>query len=287
MSVTIQMKRGDGAPSGGTLVSGEPGWDTTNFIIYCGDGTDIYYAGQYIPGTNGIDFIYGSDADVDLISLPNITGTPNVKWDESEDAFAFNQGLIAGDGGSTNYAKFTTDGELSLHGTARVYKNEWIPVNSLRVPTSNPATAVDWGISMGYEFTDGASDTIYGTINIPQDMDRTVAPEFKIGWASATADPGDDSKQVVWQLEYLYVAAGESTIAAAQETLTATTSASTTANGLTISTFTGVDLPGSTDQLMMIRIKRLGADGDDDLGDDCTLLGCGFKYASDKLGVAL
>jgi hypothetical protein len=122
---------------------------------------------------------------------------------------------------------------------------------------------------------------------MPQDMDRTDAPEFRIGWASATADPGDDSKQVVWQVEYLYRTSNEDTTAAAQETLTATTSASTTANGLTITSITGVDLPAANDQIVFLRIKRLGANAADTLGDDCALLGFGIKYTSDRLGVAL
>jgi hypothetical protein len=123
-------------------------------------------------------------------------------------------------------------------------------------------------------------------MQLPQDMDRTVAPEFNIGWDSDTADPGDDTKQCVWQLEYLYLSLNEDVTAAAQETLTVTTSASTTTNGLVVSTITGLDLPSATDRFMLIRLKRLGADGDDDLGDVAYLNGCGFKYTSDRLGVA-
>lgn len=196
--------------------------------------------------------------------------------------------IATGTGGSaTERIRIANTGEVTLVGDARVYKTEWISVSGFAVPGTKPATRIDWGISSGWEFSDATDDTIYAVRRLPQDMDITVAPEFKIGWASATADPGDNSKQVVWQVEYLYRQANEDTTAAAQGSPTATTSASTTAKGLTISTITGLDLPSASDQLLMVRIKRLGADGDDDLGDDCTLLGFGFKYVSNKFGVAL
>ena len=168
---------------------------------------------------------------------------------------------------------------LTLYGSAKVYKNEWICPAGFAVPQTKPATKTDWGIASGWEFTDGTDDTIYAEIRLPQDMDRTVAPEFKIGWASA-----DNTGYATWQVEYLYLVPNEDSTAEAQETLTTNSTVSGTANGLSIATITGVDLPSATDQLVLIRIKRLGAS--DTLGDDCTLLGFGMKYIVDKLGVA-
>jgi len=190
-------------------------------------------------------------------------------------------------GDETNYATFAADGELTLAGTARVYKVIALRPSGFGIPGTKPATSVDHGIGLAWEFSDATDDTVEAEMQLPQDMDRTVAPEFNIGWDSDTADPGDDSKQCVWQLEYLYLSLNEDVTAAAQETLTVTASASTTANGLVVSTITGLDLPSATDRFMMIRLKRLGADGDDDLGDVAYLNGCGFKYTSSKLGLAL
>jgi hypothetical protein len=190
-------------------------------------------------------------------------------------------------GDGTNQAIIATDGEITLEGTARVYKVVALRPSGFQVPGTKPATSVEHGISMAWEFSDGTDDTIEAEMQLPQDMDRTVAPEFNIGWDSDTADPGDDTKQCVWQLEYLYLSLNEDVTAVAQETLTVTTSASTTTNGLVVSTITGLDLPSATDRFMLIRLKRLGADGDDDLSDVAYLNGCGFKYTSNKLGVAL
>jgi len=171
---------------------------------------------------------------------------------------------------------------LLLEADARVYKNEWIAVGSISVPGNKPAVAVDWGISIGYEFSDGTDDTVVGSVRLPQDMDRTVAPEFKIGWASA-----DNTGDVVWQLEYLYRAVNEDTTAVADDTLETTTTVSATANGLTISTITGIATPAASDQLFLFRLKRLGDDEDDNLGDDNTLIGHGLKYTKNTLGVPI
>lgn len=183
-------------------------------------------------------------------------------------------------GDLTNYTEIKNDGEINLHGTARVYQNEWITPQGFAVPGTKPAAATDWGISWGWEFTDGTDDTIYATVRLPQDMDKTVAPEFKIGWASA-----DTTGDVVWQVEYLYSAQNGDTTKT-DDTITEVSTVSAVANGLTIATFDDMAAPSTTDQLLMLRIKRLGDDGDDDLGDDCTLLGSGLKYTVDKLGVA-
>ena len=186
-------------------------------------------------------------------------------------------------GDSSNYVEFAYDGELGLAGTARVYKNEWILPGAFQAPGTKPAASVEHGLFMAWEFSDNTDDTLTGVIRLPQDMDRTDAPQFKIGWDSDTADPGNNSKQATWQLEYLYRAQNEDVTAGADDTLSATTSASTTTNGLTITTITGMAAPEATDQLLIVRIKRLGAA--DSLGDVAYLDGCGLRYTANKLGV--
>lgn len=112
-------------------------------------------------------------------------------------------------------------------------------------------------------------------------MDRSVAPEFKLGRTSDSADPGDDSLQAQRQVEYLWRAMNEDLTAVAQETLTGLYTVSTITGGLSIATITGIDLPSSSDQLLLLRIKRIGSA--DTLGDDAYLVGFGMKYYSDKL----
>ena len=143
-------------------------------------------------------------------------------------------------------------------------------------------------MATGWEFTDGASDEVRMIRRIPHWLDRTETPQIQIGWSSDTPDPGDDSKQVVWKGEYLWCKRHEDTRNTTPDgTLTVTASMSTVAGGLTISSLTGMIAPDSDDQLIVLKLTRLGADGDDDLGDDCVLVGCGLRGVMNKLGVAL
>lgn len=48
-----------------------------------------------VQSTDGIDVNPGSDADTDLISI-GVTGSPKIKWDESEDAIQFIEKLLLG-----------------------------------------------------------------------------------------------------------------------------------------------------------------------------------------------
>lgn len=188
-------------------------------------------------------------------------------------------------GDGTNYVNFATDGEITLVGTARVYKNEWIVPGAFQAPGIKPAAQVDHGIATAWEFSNGTDDTVCAIVRIPQDMDLTDAPQLKIGWDSDTADPGDNSKQAVWQVAYAWRAQDEDMTGAADDTITnPAQSASTTANGLVINTTT-LAAPSSSDQLLVVQIKRMGAA--DTLGDVAYLNGCGLRYTANKLGVAL
>ena len=143
----------------------------------------------------------------------------------------------------------------------------------LTAPGTKPATFVEYGIAGGYEFTDGTDDTVVCVFSVPDDMDRSRAPSICIGWGSPTT-----SADCKWQLEYLWTAAGEDMTASAQETLTAIGTSPSTAEGLTITEITGVDLPSATDTCLHCRIKRLGADAADTLGDVATAIGARLKY---------
>ena len=182
---------------------------------------------------------------------------------------------------NTNYLSIATDGELSLHGTARIKKSMWLPFNALKAPGTKPAAFVDHGISGAWEFSDGTDDTLVFNIQTPVDMDKTVAPTMLIGWSTNTTVT---SETCTWQLEYLWTSEGEDTTAAAQETLTIDSNAISQANGLIMAEITGIDLPSGTDVCIHCRLKRLGAGGNDDLTDTSELHGICFKYTSNKLG---
>ena len=235
-----------------------------------------------------------TDRDIHLFTV-NVTGAPKMWWDESADAFALTKGIAIGDGGTTNYATFAADGELTLVGTARVVKDIWLDAGAIRAPGAKPASQVAHGAleTVAWQFGDeieANEETISLNIKFPNDMDKSVGPLMCVGWSTTTLDPGDDSEQVEWQLEYLYTQLDEATNAAAEETLYVTSSASTTAEGLVVSTFTGMNTPHAADVCVHCRIKRLSAaaagSGDDTVADDVEVHGVVMQYTSDQLGTA-
>ena len=187
-------------------------------------------------------------------------------------------------GNSPDYVEIAADGEITLHGTAGVWKSIWVPFNALKPPGTKPATFKEWGISGVWEFSDATDDTIVFNIAFPYDMDRTYVPVIRFGWSTNTAVI---TETAVWQIEYLYTAEGEDTTAGAQGTLTVNSNAIAQADGMIMPQFAGLDLPSATDICMHCRFKRLGADGNDDLTDTAELHGICFNYVSDKLGEPL
>ena len=195
--------------------------------------------------------------------------------------------LEIGDGGTTDFTRIANDGEITFHGTARVTVDLYITASGVKAPGSKPASFIEYGICGAWEFSDegvaGNQETISGTLKLPTQMDKTVVPLFKIGWSADGISPGNCE----WQLEYVYRSPGEATNAAAQETLTSTGAASATSNGFVITAFSGVDLPGATDQAMFFRIKRLSAGGNDTIVDTVELRGMLFTHTRASLGTGL
>jgi len=185
---------------------------------------------------------------------------------------------------TTNYTEIKTDGEINLHGTARVKKGKWLDFSGIKAPGTKPAKYIDHGISGAWEFSDGTDDTVVFNYKVPDDMDITQASTLLIGWSSNTSVI---TESAVWQLEYLYASPGEDTTANAQETLTVTSNVVAQSNGLVVAEITGIDLPSSTDKCVHCRLKRLGADANDDLTDTAELSGVCWRYTSDKLGEGL
>lgn len=228
-----------------------------------------------ILGTGGVrDGIkFGSDTNL-YRSAANILKTDD-KFESANADF--------GDG--TNYTEIKTDGEINLHGTARTTNAVWIDAGGLKAPGLKPATFISHGINGAWQFSDavaGNEKQISGTIRIPKRMDRGVAPTFTIGWSADGVSPG----VCRWQLEYLWTSPNEDTTAAAQETLTIDSTASSTSNGLVLAEITGIDIPSATDACLHFRITRLSAHANDTITDTTELLGVCLGFTSNKLGKA-
>lgn len=170
---------------------------------------------------------------------------------------------------------------LELEGDARVFKSLWVPFNGIRAPGTKPATFVEHGISGAWEFSDGTDDTIVANLQVPPDMDldNLAQPRLLIGWSSTSA-VGD----AAWQVEYLWTGLNNDTTAAADDTLTETTTVSGTAEGLVVTTFQLADMVTS-DICIHLRIKRMGDAVGDTLADTAELHGICLTYLSNILGL--
>jgi len=194
--------------------------------------------------------------------------------------------LLIGDGGVTDYAEFASDGELTLHGDARVKREVWLNVAGLTAPGAKPATLVQHGIDVAWQFANAIEvnqESITGKIKVPLDMDRSVVPMGYISWSADGVSPGDCK----WQAEYVWCSENEDTTASAQETITGVDTASSTSNGMIVSEITGVDAPSSTDECLSFRITRLSADASDTISDTVELIGVFLRYTSNKLGLSI
>lgn len=206
--------------------------------------------------------------------------------------FTYDRGILVfgdakiGDGGSTNYTEIKDDGEINLHGTARVQNKLWLNSAGLKAPGAKPASHILHGIDGAWEFSneiEANQETVSGSMRVPNRLDITVAPKILIGWSADGISPGDCK----WQLSYLWTSPGEDTTGAAQEVLTIVSTASATANGLVLAEFTGVDAPSATDACLHFEIKRLSGDAQDTIADTVELLGVCQSFTTNKLGTAL
>ena len=188
-------------------------------------------------------------------------------------------------GNAINYTSFDGNGVLTMAGSARTTNSVWVDAGGIKAPGAKPATAIAHGAleTPAWQFANqaiaGNQETVSFNIRIPERMDRSVEPTITIGWSSTT-----NAGNAKWQLEYLWTSLNEDTTAAAQETLTVTTAASGTAEGLVTSTFTGIDVPSDTDICVHCRITRLSADAADTIADTLELHGLCLSWTSNKLG---
>ena len=249
------------------------------------DGTDIVIQGSgdvlYLKGKAGIYLQEYNAGWQTRLMIQDTTG--NVGINTTNPAAKLD---LAGDariGDGTNYAEFKDDGELNLHGTARVRRNVEIAIGSIKPPATHPASWADLGIAGAWEFSDGTTETVILEMPLPLDIDRSEDVVVDIGWASPAT-----SKNCVWELSYLLRSENEAIDASADDTLSQTVASSSTSNGLVKTSFTipSSDI-SSTDLILILKLERKGGDANDTLSDSAYLTTMNFNYVSNKLGEAL
>lgn len=192
-----------------------------------------------------------------------------------------------GDGGTTDYAKFASDGELGLHGTARTKRHTRVGAGSWCAGASAPTQGCE-GAFMYLEFDNSTDDEAYYILPIPARWDNTTDIEFSIDWYyTGTQDNGT----VCWALEYKSIKAGEAI--AGGTTIIAQTSAGNHTTGQMVRTTFTTDLLAANlerGDTIGLRVFR-DVDGGNDNGDTLTAHARGinthFRFIMNRLGDAI
>ena len=226
-----------------------------------------------------------TDRDINLFTV-DVTGAPKMAWLETPDVFSLTKGIAIGDGGTTNYANFAADGELTLFGTARVNRHVDLPAAVLTGPAATlPALDIE-GVFVTYDFSKTTEQSLYYTHNVPCRWALTTDVEVHFFWL-LDANAADAAKFVRWGVQYKPIADGEA-VAGAGTTFTQDVASLDVGNytaGTLIETTLTTKILGSAlavhDQVGM-RFYRDSTN--DDYNNDARLVMVHLEFLMDKLG---
>lgn len=186
-----------------------------------------------------------------------------------------------GDGGTTNYANFATDGELTLVGTARVIKEIVIPMEAV-FPGPVAPTATIIGNFVVRQFSQAVTQSVFAVFHVPKDWASGTNILIHVHWAPINGNAGD----VVWDIDYKSIASDNNEVLSGAGTaLTVTDSTQTLQDELLESsdmTISGAGL--ALEDTIGITVSRDTGDAADTYASAASLVLVEIKYTADKLG---
>jgi len=188
-----------------------------------------------------------------------------------------------GDGGTTDYVKFDTDGKLTLYGTARVESHLRIPAQLFKkvVGGSPPGETME-GIIPTVDFDDSTNEQAYYVEVSPFKMDTTVDIEIEIDWMFDT-NQADDTKKVKWGVEYISIEPGEAVDGATTTTTQLSAGNHNTGQGNMVRTAFETGLSGiAIGDVIGLRVFRDAVN--DDFVGDARLIVLHLHFTVNKLG---
>ena len=103
-------------------------------------------------------------------------------------------------GDATNYSKFESDGTLLMVGTAKVWDDIRVSLNS-RGTASSPTLAMMQGNLFAYKFEGTKDQSIYFEVQLPHSWDEGTDIFPHVHWVS---DGTDITNSVTWSLDYTW-----------------------------------------------------------------------------------
>jgi len=116
-----------------------------------------------LEGITGIDFAPGSDTDVDLITLPGVTGAPNFMWDESGSSFVANVRIrshVTGTAVNPNFGVSTLEGMGMFKATTSQLAFSTNNAEQVRIDSSGNVGIGTTGPGAKLHITDGTTAQI-------------------------------------------------------------------------------------------------------------------------------
>ncbi len=161
--------------------------------------------------------------------------------------------------------------------------NRWedlrVPVDSVKVTATNPATEAAYKGGLVLSFAKAATNVVYFTCQVPHayKVGTNIYPH--VHYVPKTTGAG----AIVWQLTYSW--ANINGTFAAETTLPVTTTGALTADKQHLTSFDPITGTGKGISSMLIcSLSRLGADAADTYDDVAYLLEFDFHYLSDDTG---
>jgi hypothetical protein len=186
-----------------------------------------------------------------------------------------------GDGGTTNYAQFAADGELTLAGTARVTKSIDIENANLGKGASAPTEVVVGNFAV-WEF--GVNDDAVFDIVIPHDIAAGTDMTLNVVWQ--INEIGGD--EVQWQIDYESIPADSSQAigGAGTQVKSGDVVVPGTLRYLTETPMTIASANIAANEHCGIKLKRIAIDDGVAPGNEPGVVDVHIEYTSDKLGEA-
>lgn len=186
-------------------------------------------------------------------------------------------------GDDVNALEIRPDGEIILHGTARVTRHYLIDPKRFKMPAANfPAESFE-GLFYTLDFDKNTEESAYCQEHIPFRWAEDTDIEVVVDWLHDSVDDG----KVVWGIEYKSIGSGEVVVGAGTE-ITQVSAGSHVAGKLVRTVFTTKILGSALaeEDCLAFRLFRKAADGEDTLNEDARVINIHFHFTQDKLGQA-
>lgn len=252
-------------------------WDAT--------GVPLSVTSAFIPLNNGVTFrtsATGTNHDIGDYWEFSTTNYPpfradDINGDRIVEVLSDRQTNF---GDSTNYTEIKGDGEINLHGTARVVRHLRVGSSSWKGHGVNAPTENIEGVFFTTDFDNSADDEVWYTLIMPSRWDNSTDVEFAVDWFY---DGTQDDGNVTWGLEYKSIKDGE-VVTGAGATITHNSVGTHTTGQMIRTNFTAKILATNLEQHDTFGIRLYRDVSDDTLGTDARLINTHFHFIENKFG---